>query len=48
MASMVATAADVLDLKLDGVGPVANRPFTNYIRKFIKKKKKKKHFTCDS
>ena len=35
--------------KLDGLGPVDNRPSTNKLHHFVKKKKKKKmwHVTCD-
>ena len=32
-------------LKLDGVGPVDNRPSTHKLPKFVKKKEKK--VTCD-
>ena len=37
------------DLKLDGVGPVNNRPSTNKLYHFVWKKKKKNrwHMTCD-
>ena len=33
--------------KLDGVGPVDNRPSTNKLHHFVQKKKKKKKVTCD-
>ena len=38
-------------LKLDGVGPVDNRPSTDKLQHFVKKKKKKSgiwHMTCDA
>ena len=38
-------------LKLDGVGSVDNRPFTDKLHHFVKKKKKKcdmSHMTCDT
>ena len=34
------------NIKLDGVGPVDNRPSTNKLHHIVKKKKKKK-ITCD-
>ena len=41
------------ELKLDGVGPVDNRPSTDKLHHFVKKKeeekeKKKWHVTCDT
>ena len=37
-----------MQFKLDGVGPVDNRPSTNKLHYFVKKKEKKKwHMTCD-
>ena len=39
------------DKKLDGVGPVDNRPSTNKLQHFVLKKEKEKsdmlHLTCD-
>ena len=36
-------------LKLDGVGPVDNRPSTDKLHLMVKKKQtKKKHVTCDT
>ena len=35
-------------IKLDGVGPVDNRPSTNELHHFVKKKKIKKNVTCDT
>ena len=36
--------------KLDGVGPVDNRPFTNKLHHLVRKKERKKmwHVTCDT
>ena len=35
--------------KLDGIGPVDNRPSTDKLSQFVhKKKKKKRHVTCDT
>ena len=34
--------------KIDGVGPVDNRPSTNKLHPFVQKKKKKKRITCDT
>ena len=34
--------------KLDGVGPVDNRPSTDKLHHFLKKEKKKKNVTCDT
>ena len=33
--------------KLDGVSPVDNRPSTDKLDHFVRKKKKKKYVTCD-
>ena len=30
---------NIYDFKLDGVGPVDNRPSTDYLHNFVKKKK---------
>ena len=35
-----------INIKLDGVGPVDNRPSTDKLHHFVKKKKNKK-MTCD-
>ena len=35
------------DKKLDGVGPVDNRPSTDKLHHFVRKKKMKKKMTCD-
>ena len=34
--------------KLDGVGPVDNRPSTDKPHHFVKKNKNKEHVTCDT
>ena len=34
--------------KLDGVGPVDNRPSTKKLHHFVRKKKRKKIVTCDT
>ena len=33
--------------ELDGVGPVDNRPSTDKLHHFVRKKNKKKNVTCD-
>ena len=39
---------DIVISKLDGVGPVDNRPSTNKLHQIVQKKKKKKNVTCDT
>ena len=34
--------------KLDGVGPVDNRPSTDKLHQFVKKNNKKKNLICDT
>ena len=38
----------VVSPKLDGVSPVDNRPSTNKLQKFVRKKEKNLHMTCDT
>ena len=38
---------DIVPFKLDGVGPVDNRPSTDKLHQIVWKKKKKKIATCD-
>ena len=42
------TILKVKILKLDGVGPVDNKPSTDKLHHFVQKKKKKKKVTCDT
>ena len=35
-------------MKLDGVGPVNNRPSTDELHHFVRKKNKNNNLTCDS
>ena len=48
-APITATQVPKLPSELDGVGPVDNRPSTDKLHHFVRKKKKKKgHVTCDT